>query len=543
VLVLTLVIGIATLLYGLWLIPSNVRWGGAVTLVSGAVLICIGLLFLCGADLRLNISLALLATGAALFAANAILELYEAGSVNERLKAARDAGREYDVRHPLDVLAELRRNGSEAYAFIPPRTVLARRPGASLVPLGGIASVSTVFCSADGRYVIYESDRYGFNNDDGVYARGGQRMLVAGDSFGHGFCVPAGEDLAARLRAVGYSAISISASGNGPLLELAALREYVPLLRPRVVLWLYYDGNDLSDLAMEYAVPMLRRYLQEPAFSQGLAHRQPEVDQFLKSLAGSAEEQGKPKRGVGTVAFRGVLMKAKNLLTLARLRHRLGLSASALRSRPEDRNPALRELDAAALLKVVFEAARNEVTKNGGELHVAYLPSISNFREGSPRGSKCGFAREDVWSCKAAVLAAAAELGIPVVNFETVLRRSGRPQSFYSLGSHYTPEGYELLARTVISHIVNLDRLAQPESASAERATVSQVPHHSTVRAPLIPPTLQPLGGGESSASRNGRLPGGSRSAVTIFARWPSRSRKRPGGRCEPMCTGRWGLV
>jgi hypothetical protein len=461
-----LVIGIATLLYGLWLMPSNVRWGSAITLVSGAVVICAGLLFLCKADLRLNISLALLASGGALFAANAILELYEAGSVNQRLKAAREAGSESDMRHPLDVLAELRRNGSEAYAFIPPRTVLARHPETSLAPLGGIANVSTVFCNDDGRYVIYESDRYGFNNDDGVYATGEPRMLVAGDSFGHGFCVPAGEDLAARLRAAGYNATSISASGNGPLLELAALREYVPVLRPRVVLWLYYDGNDLSDLAIEYAVPMLRRYLQEPAFSQGLAHRQPEVDQFLISLARSAEEQGRPRRGAGTAAFRGVLLKAKNLLTLARLRHRLGLSVSALRARPEDRNPALRELDAAALLKTVFEAARNEVIKNGGALHIAYLPSISNFHKGSPRGYRCGFAREDVWSCKAAVLAAAAGLGIPVVNFETVLRRSGRPQSYYSLGSHYTPEGYELLARAVMSQIPNLERLAPPESAS-----------------------------------------------------------------------------
>jgi hypothetical protein len=468
VLVLTLVIGIATLLYGLWLMPSNVRWGSAVTLVSGAVVICVGLLFLCRAELRLNVSLAFVTSGGALFAANAILELHQAGSVNQGLKSVREAGSESDMRHPLDVLAELRRDGSEAYAFIPPRTVLARNPQAALAPVGGIANVSTVFCSEDGRYVIYESDRYGFNNDDGVYARDGQRMLVAGDSFGHGFCVPAGEDVAGWLRAAGYNAISISASGNGPLLELAALREYVPLLRPRVVLWLYYDGNDLSDLAMEYAVPMLRRYLEEPAFSQGLAHRQAEVDQFLKSVARSAEEQGRPKRDVGNAAIRGFLMKAKNLLTLARLRHRLGLSVSALRSRPEDRNPALRELGAAALLKAVFEGASKEVTKNGGELLIVYLPSISNFRERSLRSSKCGFAREDFSACKEAVLAAAAELGIAVVNFEPVLRRSGRPLSYYSLGlgAHYTPEGYELLARAVVDHLVNVERLAPPESAS-----------------------------------------------------------------------------
>jgi hypothetical protein len=101
-------------------------------------------------------------------------------------------------------------------------------------------------CNENGQYVVYESDRYGFNNADGIYSQRGQRIVIAGDSFGHGFCVPPGEDLAARLRGMKYNAISISAGGNGPLIELAALRGYVLSFRPRLVLWLYYDGNDLS---------------------------------------------------------------------------------------------------------------------------------------------------------------------------------------------------------------------------------------------------------------------------------------------------------
>jgi hypothetical protein len=69
---------------------------------------------------------------------------------------------------------------------------------------------------------------------------------------------------------------------------------------------------------------MLRRYLYDPEFSQGLVHRQDEIDEFLKSVVRSVAEQEESRRAQ-TPAFR-FPMKMKNLFTLARLRHRLGLS-------------------------------------------------------------------------------------------------------------------------------------------------------------------------------------------------------------------------
>jgi hypothetical protein len=69
-------------------------------------------------------------------------------------------------------------------------------------------------------------------------------------------------------------------AGAGPLLELATLTEYAAPLKPTVVLWLYFEGNDLRNLYSELKSPLLMNYL-DPDFSQNLIHRQLQIDKAL----------------------------------------------------------------------------------------------------------------------------------------------------------------------------------------------------------------------------------------------------------------------
>ena len=50
-------------------------------------------------------------------------------------------------------------------------------------------------------------------------------------------------------------------AGNGPLIELATLKEYLPN-KVNKVLWLYYEGNDLKDLKNEMNNKILRKIFQ-----------------------------------------------------------------------------------------------------------------------------------------------------------------------------------------------------------------------------------------------------------------------------------------
>src|SRR5689334_13983165 len=79
--------------------------------------------------------------------------------------------------------------------------------------------------------------------------------------------------------------LSLGVSGFGPLSELAVLREYLTIMKPRTVLWLYFEGNDLTeDLPFERHVPILRAYLDDPVFRQGLIERRQDVKVAMKAF-------------------------------------------------------------------------------------------------------------------------------------------------------------------------------------------------------------------------------------------------------------------
>ena len=96
-----------------------------------------------------------------------------------------------------------------------------------IFPLGGISNVTTVFCKEGEEFSIYRSDRHGFNNPDQEWDNEKVFLFLIGDSFVQGSCVQPGEDFANQIRLLTkQSAISLGMSGNGPLIELASLKEY-----------------------------------------------------------------------------------------------------------------------------------------------------------------------------------------------------------------------------------------------------------------------------------------------------------------------------
>ena len=113
--------------------------------------------------------------------------------------------------------------------------------------------------------------------------------VITGDSFAQGACVNPGEEIAGQIRSLTEeSVINLGIGGNGLLSELAALQEYAESRKPKNVIWLYYEGNDIVDLAREKSAMLLMNYLQ-PKFSQNLLHRQTEIDIRLSKYLAEAE--------------------------------------------------------------------------------------------------------------------------------------------------------------------------------------------------------------------------------------------------------------
>lgn len=62
------------------------------------------------------------------------------------------------------------------------------------------------------------------------------------------------------------------------LFGLASLVEYGPILRPKLVAWFFYEGNDLIDLELERRSPLLMRYLQEGSVRAWPSNRRSSID-------------------------------------------------------------------------------------------------------------------------------------------------------------------------------------------------------------------------------------------------------------------------
>ncbi len=74
---------------------------------------------------------------------------------------------------------------------------------------------------------------------------------ILGDSFVEGLQVSASETVGAVVEsATGRTVLSFGQSGYGPYQERVVLDRFILPARPRVVIWLFYEGNDLIDLAM-----------------------------------------------------------------------------------------------------------------------------------------------------------------------------------------------------------------------------------------------------------------------------------------------------
>src|SRR5262249_23529041 len=131
--------------------------------------------------------------------------------------------------------------------------------GGEFLPLAGIASKIVVLCNENGEWLKFRSDIHGFNNPGNAWEQQPVDIATLRDSFVQGYCVE--NNFVRLIREQHHATLNLGVEGDGPLLSLATLKEYASVVRPRIVLWFFYEGNDLSDLTAERKSPLLRRYL------------------------------------------------------------------------------------------------------------------------------------------------------------------------------------------------------------------------------------------------------------------------------------------
>lgn len=419
---------------------------GIIAAAAAALLTCL----LAQLDVRRNVALLAAAICLSFIAGNYALKLTGRSfaailetklfrqSQASRPPGAEDTGfvspRPPDSRNGDEVRAALAAAGfdpSSMFAYNPPPLLplLANGVIPPLLPLSGRSHSVTPGCNeGDQRDLpIWHIDRYGFNNDDTVYAYT-DRILIVGDSFAQGSCVHQSENVAAVLRRAGYPTSSVGVGGYGPIFALATLKEYGEPLKPKIVLWFYFDGNDISDLReKELRSAFLLQYLKDD-FSQNLINRQGEVDAFWTSQAWAAPEREFASRPGLQAAWEGKL--DENLPLVRKL---LGADLFSLKTDEDD----------IGIFGRVLEIANRRVAAWGGRIVFVMIPNWDDYNGRIPP-----------WRLR--VLDTVRQIGLPIVDVDAAVRSGGQPLQYFPVRGqwgHFNPRGYALMAHQIIDEL------------------------------------------------------------------------------------------
>ena len=370
----------------------------------------------------------------------------------ERMKTIQETHQEFDTRSRLDVVLDMRAHGVKAYPDVFPmvlfkpssrmeiQSVLVSQ-GEEFLPVAGMAMTTTVFCNESGEYIVYESDEHGFHNPRGIWARKPVELLALGDSYTHGVCVPSEKGFVAVVRARRPNTVNLGVNSHGPLTSLATLKEYGPTLKPKLVLWFYYEGNDLRDLdGWEKNSPLLMKYVSS-SFSQHLFERQPEIDRVLKEYIDAAMA-----KATAPVAFESIV-KLQHLRQAVQSFYERrpveqGLPAELLEHLRHRGAPAATE-DLHLFERILAEAQATAGTWNG-RLVFVYLPTWERYR--IPE-----LASKD----RDRVLGIARRLNLHVVDMHPVFAAHPDPLSLFPFRryAHYNEAGHRLVGEEVLKHI------------------------------------------------------------------------------------------
>lgn len=395
-----------------------------------------------------------------------------ASALDNAISASRQ-GVAYDQRETAQVLEDLWLEGVDAWPTFyatdwsqtqifdtkvsaavshPDGSVSTQRVDESnLYPMNGISLSKSVYCNEGGAFSIFDLDEHGFPNPTGLYDRQVE-IATLGDSFARGACVERHESIAGQLREMGHANTLNLASGGSLLVEYATFVEFVEPVRPKVVLWIYCECNDLTDLDVEMQNELLMKYLREDGFSQKLFDKQQEIDKVLKGYADSAYIEWQRR-------------------TLEQPPARRTDSAQAIRDREEERVtlrvnsytrsvylPQLRNLirnllygdgtgpEPGSVFEETLAKAKQRMEAWGGTLYFVYIPEWSRYAN-----------RKGVtFRHRGKVLAMVEKLGIPIIDFHQEMLRLDDPLEMFPFraNNHYNAEGYRLVASQVKRRLV-----------------------------------------------------------------------------------------
>lgn len=353
-----------------------------------------------------------------------------------------------DQREKSQVIDDLRREGHDAYPLVHPRFFLSEEgklqepikvDGRKFFPIFALKHTKQVVCNELGFWLTIDTDRYGFPNADMDWDVGSVDVAFIGDSFTAGSCVKPDQKFSSLIAKRFGTSLNFGIVHNGPLLELAILKEFAVRRNPKIVVWSYFEGNDLEELSVERNHSILSRYTEED-FSQefdGLLNEIHDAmrEKYLQREEGLREKGFCHKKSILQPSFCQINVGYIVKFGLFRdfLKERIGVNL-ALKS--DNRDEFDVELN---LFQNVLKEAERTVRLWGGRLVFVYLPGSKSVRTGKkhPYHDR--------------ILDRVRELNILTVDTTPALRKNLETDAMFV--THFTPEGNVVVSEEITRFI------------------------------------------------------------------------------------------
>jgi len=346
----------------------------------------------------------------------------------------KNTGKIWDKRSQYQVYRDLLKiNPSIVPYFYPQELLLDKLNYKKIYSLSGVSNSDTIFCNENGYYSINKSDRYGFNNPDKIWKSNSVEYVFVGDSFTHGYCVDRPNDIPSVIRSLSkMNVLNLGYGRNGPLIEYATLREYLPS-KVNKIIFMYNGGNDIDNLKSELTSQILNNYLNDENYTQNLRELQNEINyEARKNIKVRAEGE----------KFSFLFLNETRKFFDTKFKSNKNIN----------KNPSFdHEYLFGQLEKILFLVKKLSVEKKS-ELYIVDLPAQRYFfKDSSCKNKKAGgrgeFGTESENSVKIKKIAQKLEIQYIDIHEEVFQKESNPCKLFpFEYHGHYNVDGYKKIA-------------------------------------------------------------------------------------------------
>tara|TARA_B100002051_G_C16744027_1_gene646265 strand:+ start:1553 stop:2905 length:1353 start_codon:yes stop_codon:yes gene_type:complete len=389
-------------------------------------------------NLQLYTCIILITIFIASYAFEIYLTLRDPEKTNLKAKIYKNkTGKLFDKRSRYEFYNDIKLIEKDIVVSVLPNVHYTNNDTQNIFPLSGISNSKTIECNELGYFSIYKSDRYGFNNPDNVWDKNEIDYLVMGDSFIHGSCVNRPDDIPSILRKLSNkNVINLGYSGNGPLIELATLREFFPTSKNvKNIIWFYFEGNDLQNLNNEINNNILLKYYENKNFKQNLKIKQSEVDNIGKKIIENERSRGERAKRKKSISYK--IIKTLKLYS----------TRQVIFFKNDIKKKEINSVEINKIIKKIFTDLKSFSEENNSNLHIILIPDNNRFKKSINFTGNLKQIKKTL-----------DQLNINYFDlYDKFFKKQKNPLDYFPFGfdlnGHYSVHGYSIVAEEVYKYL------------------------------------------------------------------------------------------